>query len=88
MGRQRRDRYKMDICVRKEKWWWFQKPSYLPTAYTLTAFAPVSAALYSGSNPTNCTPGRAVPIITICGLADNIVDFYKQNGDKEVHIYM
>lgn len=53
------------------------------TANMFAAFAPVSAALYSGANPQNCTPGRAVPIINFHGLADKIIPFDGQSADKE-----
>jgi len=52
------------------------------TANLFAAFAPVSAALYSGANPKNCTPGRPVPIINFHGLEDKTIPFYGQRADK------
>jgi len=44
------------------------------------AFAPVSAALYSGTHPfTSCDPGRAVPIINFHGSADKTIPFLGRN---------
>ncbi|KAK7042493.1 Alpha/Beta hydrolase protein [Favolaschia claudopus] len=51
------------------------------TASLFAAFAPVSAALYAGANPTDCNPGRPVPIINFHGLADKIVPFGGQDAD-------
>ncbi|KAJ6464168.1 alpha/beta-hydrolase [Mycena vitilis] len=53
------------------------------TASLFAAFAPVSAALYAGANPTNCTPGRAVPIINFHGLADKVIPFDGQAADHQ-----
>ncbi|KAJ7720813.1 alpha/beta-hydrolase [Mycena metata] len=53
------------------------------TASLFAAFAPVSAALYAGANPTNCSPGRPVPIINFHGLADKIIPFDGQAADRE-----
>ncbi|KAJ7639780.1 alpha/beta-hydrolase [Mycena polygramma] len=53
------------------------------TASLFAAFAPVSAALYAGANPKNCTPGRAVPIINFHGLADKVIPFDGQAADHQ-----
>ncbi|KAJ7056905.1 alpha/beta-hydrolase [Mycena amicta] len=53
------------------------------TANLFAAFAPVSPALYAGANPTNCAPGRPVPIVNFHGLSDRIIPFGGQNADKE-----
>jgi len=53
------------------------------TAGLFAAFAPVSAALYAGANPQNCTPGRPVPIINFHGLADKIIPFDGQAADRQ-----
>ncbi|KAJ7130339.1 hypothetical protein C8R44DRAFT_872150 [Mycena epipterygia] len=53
------------------------------TASLFAAFAPVSAALYAGANPQNCTPGRPVPIVNFHGLADKIIPFDGQAADRE-----
>ncbi|KAF7343378.1 hypothetical protein MVEN_01770100 [Mycena venus] len=53
------------------------------TASLFAAFAPVSAALYAGANPTDCNPGRPVPIINFHGLADKIIPFDGQDADRE-----
>jgi len=53
------------------------------TANIFAAFAPVSAALYSGANPNDCAPGRTVPIINFHGLADTTVPFYGQSADDK-----
>ncbi|KAJ7056883.1 hypothetical protein C8F01DRAFT_1372213 [Mycena amicta] len=51
--------------------------------HLFAAFAPVSPALYAGANPTNCAPGRPVPIVNFHGLSDRIIPFGGQNADKE-----
>ncbi|KAJ7178110.1 alpha/beta-hydrolase [Mycena filopes] len=53
------------------------------TASLFAAFAPVSAALYAGANPTDCAPGRPVPIVNFHGLADRIIPFDGQTADRE-----
>ncbi|KAJ6534018.1 alpha/beta-hydrolase [Mycena vulgaris] len=45
-------------------------------ASTFAAFAPVSAALYSGTHPfDDCNPGRKIPIINFHGKADKTIPF-------------
>ncbi|KAJ7491682.1 alpha/beta-hydrolase [Mycena galericulata] len=53
------------------------------TESLFAAFAPVSAALYAGANPQNCTPDRPIPIINFHGLADKIIPFDGQAADRE-----
>jgi poly(3-hydroxybutyrate) depolymerase len=55
------------------------------TSSTFAAFAPVSAALYPGTQSMEgCNPGHPVPLINFHGLSDNIVPFkgrHDENGD-------
>ncbi|KAJ6631345.1 Alpha/Beta hydrolase protein [Mycena sp. CBHHK59/15] len=49
-------------------------------ASKFAAFAPVSAALYSGTHPFNsCNPGRKVPLINFHGTADKTVPYDGRN---------
>ncbi|CAK5278313.1 unnamed protein product [Mycena citricolor] len=53
------------------------------TANLFAAFAPVSAALYAGANPADCSPGRPIPLVNFHGLADRVVPFDGQLADRE-----
>jgi len=49
-------------------------------ASKFAAFAPVSAALYSGTHPFNaCNPGRTIPLINFHGTADKTIPYDGRN---------
>ncbi|KAJ7598700.1 alpha/beta-hydrolase [Mycena floridula] len=53
----------------------------------IAAFAPVSAALYSGTHPINgCNPGRPVPIINFHGTADKIIPFTGRKSSNPAYL--
>ncbi|KAJ7133700.1 hypothetical protein C8R43DRAFT_894991 [Mycena crocata] len=51
-------------------------------AFRFAAFAPVSAALYSGTHPFNaCNPGRTIPLINFHGTADRTIPYDGRDDD-------
>jgi poly(3-hydroxybutyrate) depolymerase len=54
------------------------------TASLISAFAPVSPALYPKTLPLDgCDPGRVVPIIAFHGLADHVIPFKGKASNKD-----
>ncbi|KAJ7722057.1 hypothetical protein DFH07DRAFT_972068 [Mycena maculata] len=52
-------------------------------AAKFAAFAPVSAALYSGTHPfAACSPGRAIPLINFHGTADKTIPYDGRNSSN------